>query len=704
MHSPRSVFCIMCLLVVWGLFLPVLLEATTTRRETVSCPVCSQEVQGTVINSTNTFGGRDRDLCPHARGTNALPLSMWFCGNCRFAGYRNQFTATMTADAASDLKSRIAGDKQISAIASAPEAWEKYAVAARIAELQGASAAEIGRLYLRAAWCCRFAMRIPKRGVEGPNPMAAFGEETNQLIKLVESKGKDLFKRDMNGAESDLLMASLTLSLVRDGTATPKQAPVWIHLAALLYRMHGEHRDALAIIAESAKHALPAPLEENLTAMRAGIDLEKKYQSIAVEWLQKSLATTTINPEEAQVLALQIADTLRRLGREEEATKALLKLLESTTLAEGLEEIARVSLKALGASFTESPALMAAKKSARLERIIADLKSPDKGRDAGFALMHEPDPELIPPLLELFRTGTDETRENVVIALVLDDQRVLEALREQFDKPCLRERILYNFSRIGNPNVVPFLLEKFPRVHKPKAAQEFISTLMTFGGPDVTKALLERAETLFYAGMIEEAQRDRDRGECFSELAQALGMTDDKAALPLLDRLLELATDEVLANAAGRAIETLTNHYHGFSNIEGPGVGEAAEIRHGLAFEARPKWKEWLAANGSDSRDLWLEKGFQAVGYQVFPASDPVRLDELVRGLADPRDFIRYNSWMELYRRTGVAFNRSTARNNYLLASDFRPLREQYETWLRANSSRLVWDAATNRFTVRQTP
>lgn len=63
---------------------------TTFQERTYTCPICEEDVAGTVVTSTNRMG-QHTDFCPVTAGFNAVPLSILACTNCGYAGYADDF-------------------------------------------------------------------------------------------------------------------------------------------------------------------------------------------------------------------------------------------------------------------------------------------------------------------------------------------------------------------------------------------------------------------------------------------------------------------------------------------------------------------------------------------------------------------------------------------------------------------------------------
>ena len=120
-----------------------------------ACPVDDVNVEVSILLSTNSLLGHDRDLCPHASGDDEIRSAVSACGTCGFAGTAQEFKRPIAEDVAAKVKKELK---------PATTAWERYANRARILEWNEASAAVVGESWLRAAW----SVRLDERPVGPP--------------------------------------------------------------------------------------------------------------------------------------------------------------------------------------------------------------------------------------------------------------------------------------------------------------------------------------------------------------------------------------------------------------------------------------------------------------------------------------------------------------------------------------------------------
>src|SRR5438309_11755724 len=100
----------------------------------MTCPVDGTDVDVTILLSTDSLLGHDRDLCPHAAGSDEIRSGVSACPVCGFAGTPAEFKAGVSDDVAEKVKSSLARKPGAPPL----EAWERYANRAQILDWSGA--------------------------------------------------------------------------------------------------------------------------------------------------------------------------------------------------------------------------------------------------------------------------------------------------------------------------------------------------------------------------------------------------------------------------------------------------------------------------------------------------------------------------------------------------------------------------------------
>ena len=120
---------------------------TTIFEETVHCPCCKKSLTLKILGSTSSVGCYT-DFHGITMGYAPLPILMNTCPDCGFSGYSQDFKTPLD----SHLKNQIG--TVITPLCKAEEmnAGRRYELYAKIREMAGANAWELGQEYLKGAW------------------------------------------------------------------------------------------------------------------------------------------------------------------------------------------------------------------------------------------------------------------------------------------------------------------------------------------------------------------------------------------------------------------------------------------------------------------------------------------------------------------------------------------------------------------------
>ena len=677
-------------------------NATSTSDITVPCPICEAEVGGEEIMSTNSLGGGDIDYCPHPRGTPTIPISMWSCEKCGFTGYLNEFRGAFTPEELKHTRDWLAAELPPASYPREP--WEKYDVAARLAIFRQAAAEDIGFLYLRAAWCCRYG-----RCDHAASDLMKCRENNEFVLPFLPDFFGRLQRLELQNPAINEdpapypAFVPIAEKLYLENPPAGEEAQASALLLAGLFRTHGEHERTLFWL-DTLERLSPAPgVLDEIRSIRASIARERGFQTKVIEYFEKALKSGKLAPDRQLRLSLIIADSLRRLARPKDAEILYRQVLAAPGLPEDVEQGAAFGMKLVGKDYSPTAERQKELRLQRQEQFFTDLHSPgDKGDNAASQLARNPDPACIPRLLELLESPDEVIQQRAMTALVYDDPRVIEAMVARLDQPHLIDSILSHCINLGKPEVLPFLLPLFKKELKSWTRRSLVNALTSIGGTEVTTALVAESRVAFASDLLTtySAYGTPESGHIHycSNLAEALGVCDDETVLEPLSLLLAKAHEEFLARSAGQALEYLTNNHFGFCGFTPYEPADKEHVGEKPIEEAKQAWQNWLSVHRSDGLAAWVRAGFENRGYSVYPASNPVCLDELIRGLTDTADFIRYHSWMELYQRTGVAFDRDKVRPSSILHERFPAIALKYRTWLDQRRGSLVWDASLKRF------
>jgi hypothetical protein len=278
---------------------------------TLSCPVDGTDVQVSVLLSTDSLLGHDRDLCPHAAGDDEIRSAVSACPVCGFAGTPAEFKAGVDDDVAEKVKSSLARK----AGAPALEPWERYANRAQILDWSGAPPAMIGESWLRAAW----SVRLDSRQI-GDESLGAAAKRV--LAEVPQGAAGD----DPILGPAKLLDAALEAKKPAFVIAPADRAVAW-YLSGSLWRTRGELDAAESRYAKAEKAAVSgsaaaAPLAGVIARDRESIGLEKQYLQRALDRFRAALAAGEKVPEgQRALLSYLTAECARRLGNADEATR-----------------------------------------------------------------------------------------------------------------------------------------------------------------------------------------------------------------------------------------------------------------------------------------------------------------------------------------------------------------------------------------------
>ena len=120
---------------------------TTVHQEKVKCPCCHKSLTIDVLGSPNAFGFYT-DFNGIPMGYAPLPILMNTCPDCGFSGYSQDFDTPLDSHLKTLLSTVITPLYQ----AEEMNAGRRYELYAKIREMAGANAWELGQEYLKGAW------------------------------------------------------------------------------------------------------------------------------------------------------------------------------------------------------------------------------------------------------------------------------------------------------------------------------------------------------------------------------------------------------------------------------------------------------------------------------------------------------------------------------------------------------------------------
>jgi hypothetical protein len=262
--------------------------ATGISSDEVPCPLGEGLVKRFHKISANTMAGYDSDLVTYSTRGQFRTHAISTCPDNFFSALGSKLDMTILQTDHKAIHNAIAEARMEWNSQEDPTVWERYDTAARIAIVLNHDPLEIAELYLNAAWTARdAAVGVYVGGLNGPRA-------AREILKV----GTTELEKDLTPEAVKMLHYNLARVAHRGGFQPERDA----HLQAFL--------------------ALPSlSPEERAAAVRLkqlSHTVEKRYQERAIAMLSSGVKL----PGETMRLArarYQLADTLRRIGKTEEA-------------------------------------------------------------------------------------------------------------------------------------------------------------------------------------------------------------------------------------------------------------------------------------------------------------------------------------------------------------------------------------------------
>jgi tetratricopeptide (TPR) repeat protein len=314
----------------------IFLNATTSSKADLKCPVCDKACIGFELMSTNSFGGQDRDFFNRARGAQSIILLPVACRNCLFSGYASDFKKP---NISAELKKKILKDK----ILKAPDlskslfpkmnramitegcqgkndkfpSWAKMDLIGQIYALENKPLMQQARTMSICSWCVRIE----------ENPFSIYMSKLDKtdfdwLQKEIERFNADR-EKNRNPALEEIEIAEKMYS--NWGNIPGERKKTCAVDICFLLRSHGENQRLLAIL-PTLKNAFTQEEWKNLKLqIENSIELENCYLKKAAEIIRKMLAgkkeKSKLKVVELPILNYLLGELFRRQGKYQEAVK-----------------------------------------------------------------------------------------------------------------------------------------------------------------------------------------------------------------------------------------------------------------------------------------------------------------------------------------------------------------------------------------------
>lgn len=759
--------------------------ATRITRQEKQCPLCGTKFMASVVLSSNNFGGVDYDLCPHAVGSSPLSSSIWGCPYCNFCGSSSDFEKTYTAEEKNKLTQWLTAnypptikkpnqeetnkeedeedgfyrEKKQFSYNNLPS-YKRFEIAAQIAELGGKPNYQIGKLYLRAAWCARAQTTIFKdNNNEDDYEVSRIIDERN---KIIEKEIEDITKR-LDHAEAQMLtMADLYIKIadkienMKIDNEQEKLACYCIMAANL--RSSGENTKAEAFMKKAEKCENANKVSKLFEGLRNSINIERNYQKQVLKFLSNSLKD---NLDENSLLEvnLLLGEMNRRTENYKEAQKYYAKLMENP---EGLPELFMRAIKfaysSMGIKDDKFSNQMDEIELKTINTYLMALSDGMSGNHAAMNLRFSKRRDLIyPRLVEMINQHIDKIPEkkdsdnnsrikvhfygsesdseeivrNCILAMSDQTEEAANFLYELLDKGIEERYILLNLKPLAYYLPSEKFIERFKKAKDWDDINNYIDFLKIIRDKDSYNALIEKAEELFSEehlknlGLGKEEENRLTR--VYEALLDSLHLFHSQKTVNTLvkisenslkifeqlrkenpdDRRYKYELFDIYKNS-GKSLEAMFFKDFGFSKAQSSKVvidkekDDIVNVENENCDEPLNNFKKWYEEHKNDDYKKIIESGFKENGLDVYPVSDPQKLYVLFEALHKYGP-ARVNCYKELVRRTGIMSHPEAG-----LSTEFqtREPEEQmngfYSKWLDENISKLVYDEKAKKFVIKE--
>lgn len=298
----------------------------------LDCPVCKQAFTSLACVEEDTRGGVDRDLFAHALGPEPVYYRIATCPKCGYSGYPTDFDPKITIPP--DVRNKILKKPRLTLPKdfgpdSDPrdlDAADRYALAITCYQWRQQSKEALAWLNLRAAWVAR-----------DEGSLLPPEDRLVRVMKFIE-RWKPPLPPGGNQLDIEMRTATRVAEAIASGRFNRFQKP-YVELAlALILRRHGEHTQAVPLLdALGANEAFPESLRAAIKRMRESIDLERKYQTAALDCFEEAVMSEQITANNRAPACYLLGELNRRLGRDEAAVTWYDRAIKDPTLPENLK-------------------------------------------------------------------------------------------------------------------------------------------------------------------------------------------------------------------------------------------------------------------------------------------------------------------------------------------------------------------------------
>jgi len=290
--------------------------ATGIRFEEVNCPYGEGTVRKYHKVSGNTHGGYDSDLAVYSTRGQFREYAISTCPSNYFSTMGSDLDMVVPASRSKAIDAAIKASRQTWVNPDAPEVWERYDTAARIARALNRDSLTVAEFYLNASWTARDkAVGVYVGGLNGPSA-------AREILQV----GHQELTKNLTPEATKVLLYNLARVAHRGGYSTART----VHLDAYL---------DLPSLTDAERSA-------GLRLKRMATHIEPALQTHAVLALKEALAVDG-PPIPLARARYQLADLQRRLGQFEAARRDFHLVIASEDAPQELKDMAKFLLEEL---------------------------------------------------------------------------------------------------------------------------------------------------------------------------------------------------------------------------------------------------------------------------------------------------------------------------------------------------------------------
>ena len=583
--------------------------ATRISREEKSCPLCGTKFMAEVVWSTNNFGGTDHDLCPHARGASPLSSYIWGCPYCNFCGFSDDFSKSYTEEEKNKITNWLKENypptiekpdqeepkkdsedddfdepayRRNQYSSSSLPSYQRYEIAAKLAKLANKSNYEIGKLYLRAAWCARAHTTINKEKKDSNDyEISRFMNSRNPIIEEETINiEKNLDKSELVGFTMADFYIKIAENIEKREIADEMQRLSCYSNLAVELRSSGENTKAEEFIKKAEQCKDADKLSSLYEGLRNSIKVERTYQSKVIEYLSASLNDNLEKFQQLEVNLL-LGEMNRRLEKYDEAQKYYSKLLEDPeSLPEQFMRTVKFAMTTMGVNSSEQQETFDKIEENRINSYLKKLSSPHAGREAAMVLNLSNRRDIIyPKLVEIINKAVNEgpdtskiitkdgmtmlmdeesghviimhgnsdkipnvTLEHALMAMSDETEEAAKFLYGLLDKGVDERYIIGNLRHLAHYLPSDKFIQRFNNAKEDYEIEKYAEILKVIGDKPSFEALITRAEKLLndegLKNLVLKGYPEKNREACYA-MVESLAFFRGKRTIDFLVNLCE---------------------------------------------------------------------------------------------------------------------------------------------------------------------